>query len=68
MPPFDSIDAVRKKRVKKEERPIFDSVRKPTAPKSQKFGGDRPEEKIHPTQRKAKHKNKAVSENLNDEN
>ena len=37
-------------------RPVFDSIRKPTAPPSQKFGLDAPEEKIHPAQRKAKHK------------
>ena len=40
-----------------EPRPVFDSIRKPTAPPSQKFGvGDAPEEKIHPAQRKAKYK------------
>jgi len=45
-----------KNRKKKEPRPVFDSIRKPTAPPSQKFGGDRPEEKVHPSGRKAKHK------------
>ncbi|HMS41883.1 MAG TPA: hypothetical protein PKE69_16755 [Pyrinomonadaceae bacterium] len=47
-----------KKKKKSNERPVFDSIRKPTAPPSQKFGGDKPEEKIHPTRRKAKHKKK----------
>ena len=53
-----------KKRKKKEpERPVFDSVRKPTAPPSQKFGSDKPDEKANPARRKTKHKKK---ENWND--
>jgi hypothetical protein len=49
--------AVKKHRKKaEEERPVFDSIRKPTAPPSQRFGGDRPIEKVLPSQRKAKHK------------
>jgi hypothetical protein len=52
--------AARKK--KKEERPIFDSIRKPTAPPSQKFGKPKPEEKANPTLRKTKHKKKEISE------
>lgn len=43
---------------KKPVRPIFDSIRKPTAPPSQKFGDEKPEEKIHPSRRKVKHKKK----------
>lgn len=46
------------KKRKKPERPIFDSIRKPTAPPSQKLGKDKPEEKIHPSRRKTKHKKK----------
>jgi hypothetical protein len=46
------------KKRKKPERPIFDSIRKPTAPPSQKLGKEKPEEKIHPSRRKAKHKRK----------
>jgi hypothetical protein len=46
------------KKRKKPERPIFDSIRKPTAPPSQKLGKDKPEEKIHPSRRKIKHKKK----------
>jgi hypothetical protein len=46
------------KKKKKIERPIFDSIRKPLAPPSQKLGNDKPEEKIHPSQRKVKHKKK----------
>lgn len=48
-----------KKRKKKPERPIFDTIRKPTAPPGQKFGKDKPEEKIHPSKRKVKHKKKS---------
>jgi hypothetical protein len=47
---------------KKEERPIFDSIRKPTAPPSQKFGKAKPEEKANPTRRKTKHKKKEILE------
>jgi hypothetical protein len=45
----------RKKR-KRDERPVFDSIRKPTAPPSRKFGRDKPDEKVRPSLRKAKHK------------
>ena len=49
--------AIMKKRKKKEpERTVFDSIRKPTAPPSQKFGSDKPEEKANPALRKTKHK------------
>lgn len=44
------------KKKKKPAQPIFDSIRKPTAPPSQKFGQDKPEEKAHPSNRKSKHK------------
>ncbi|MEP6849852.1 MAG: hypothetical protein ABI999_13430 [Acidobacteriota bacterium] len=40
----------------KKERPVFDSLRKPTAPSSKKIGTERVEEKIHPSKRKIKHK------------
>ncbi len=45
-----------KKRKKKTETLIFDSIRKPIAPPTQKIGQDKPEEKIHPSLRKTKHK------------
>jgi hypothetical protein len=45
-------------RKKKEKLPIFDSIRKPVAPPSQKIGNEKPEEKIHPSRRKTKHKKK----------
>ena len=44
------------KRKKKVERPIFDSIRKPTAPPSKKFGENKPAEKSHPSLRKVKNK------------
>ncbi|MFM9904150.1 MAG: hypothetical protein ACKVQJ_06210 [Pyrinomonadaceae bacterium] len=46
----------RRKKKLTAERPVFDSIRKPTAPPTQKFGGVKPEEKIHPSQRKSKYK------------
>lgn len=48
---------------KKPERPVFDSIRKPTAPAGQKFGKDKPDEKANPVQRKTKHKKPGDSEN-----
>ncbi len=44
------------KKKKKIEHSIFDSIRKPTAPPSQKIGTNKPEEKAHPSRRKVKHK------------
>lgn len=46
----------RGKKGKDEKRPVFDSIRKPTAPPARKFGGDKPEEKVRPSLRKVKHK------------
>jgi len=43
---------------KKEERPVFDSIRKPTAPPSRKIGRDKPNDIARPSLRKAKHKKK----------
>ena len=43
---------------KKPEQPIFDSIRKPIAPPTRKFGENKPEEKAHPSQRKSKYKKK----------
>lgn len=46
----------------KDKRPVFDSIRKPIAPPTQKFGGAKAEEKVHPAARKIKHKNKVKAE------
>ncbi|MBK9215722.1 MAG: hypothetical protein IPM59_08975 [Chloracidobacterium sp.] len=43
-------------RRKKAVRPVFDSIRKPTAPPSRHIGSDALEEKRHPSLRKVKHK------------
>ena len=48
---------------KKDERPVFDSIRKPIAPPSRKFGKPTPEEKANPARRKTKYKKE---ENLQD--
>ena len=45
-----------KKKGKPGGRPVFDSIRKPTAPPSKKMGGEQPEEKLRPSLRKIKHK------------
>lgn len=41
-----------------EKRPVFDSIRKPTAPPGKKFGEDKPEDRARPSLRKTKHKKK----------
>jgi len=46
------------KKKRKAKRPVFDSIRKPTAPPSQKFGKAKPEEKANPARRKSKYKKK----------
>jgi len=48
---------------KKKERPIFDSIRKPIAPPSQKIGKDKADEKALPSRRKAKHKKQENTDN-----
>ena len=45
-----------KKKSHKTERSIFESIRKPTAPPTQKIGKNKPDEKVHPARRKEKHK------------
>lgn len=57
---FSSMTASRKK--KDVARPVFDSIRKPIAPPSRKFGKPKPEEKAHPTLRKTKHKKKTEAQ------
>lgn len=50
------------KKLAKKSTTIFDSIRKPTAPPSQRIGTNNPEEKAHPARRKAKHKNQIDSD------
>jgi len=47
---------------KKNEKPIFDSIRKPMPPPSQRFGEEKPEDRAHPAKRKVKHKKKITAE------
>jgi hypothetical protein len=49
---------------KKKERPIFGSIRKPTAPPTRKMGEDKPEQRIHPAERGSKHKKKIEPDEL----
>ena len=41
---------------KKKPRPVFDSIRKPTAPPTRRIGKSKPDEKVYPSERGAKHK------------
>jgi hypothetical protein len=43
---------------KKEQRPIFDAIRKPLAPPGHPLGHAKPDEKARPAQRKVKHKHR----------
>ena len=45
-----------RKTKKTTDRPIFDAVRKPLAPPSRTLSKNKPDEKAHPSRRKAKHK------------
>ena len=47
---------------KKSERPVFDAIRKPTAPPSRQIGKTKPDEKIYPSNRKTKHKKKETED------
>ena len=49
-------------RKKRPDPKLFESIRKPTAPPTQKFGDEKSESKIHPARRKAKHKKKEHSD------
>ncbi|MEO8042977.1 MAG: hypothetical protein ABI646_10230 [Acidobacteriota bacterium] len=49
---------MRKRKPKAEKRPVFDSIRKPTAPPVKKFGEEKPDEIARPSLRKVKHKKK----------
>jgi hypothetical protein len=52
-----------KKKKSTKERPIFDSIRKPTAPPTKTMGQNKPEEKAHPSLRKVKHKKQDETDN-----
>ena len=47
---------------KREERPLFDTVRKPVAPPGHPLSRAKPEDRAHPAERKAKHKRPPVGE------
>ena len=46
----------KKKSGKREERPVFDAIRKPLAPPGHPLSQAKAEERAHPAERKAKHK------------
>jgi hypothetical protein len=45
-----------KKAQKQNARPVFDVIRKPVAPPGHPLGQAKPEERVHPSMRKVKHK------------
>lgn len=57
-----NLSVPRKKKAKRDDMPVFDSIRKPTAPPSRKFGNNVPEEKLRPSLRKVKHKKERFNE------
>jgi len=50
----------KKRKTNPEDRPVFDSIRKPTAPPARRFGEDLPDSVRHPSLRKEKHKKSEV--------
>lgn len=44
------------KKKKTKSKTIFDSIRKPVAPPTQRIGNNKPDEKVNPSRRKTKHK------------
>ena len=55
---FAILAAMGRKKPADDERPIFDAIRKPTAPPSRVMGKAKPDEKARPSLRKVKHKQK----------
>jgi len=51
---------------KKKRTTIFGSIRKPTAPPSRKIDEDKPPEKLYPSGRKSKHKQRPEKEENGD--
>ena len=49
-------------RKKKRKETIFEGIRKPTAPRSRRFGTERLEEKANPAGRSAKHKKRETDD------
>jgi hypothetical protein len=50
----------------KDERLVFNSIRKPQAPPGHPLGQAKPEERAHPAGRKAKHKQRPASGNTDE--
>jgi hypothetical protein len=46
----------KKQTARRDERPVFDSIRKPLAPPGHPMSRAKPEERAHPAERKVKHK------------
>ena len=54
--------AGKKSSKKPEARPLFDAMRKPIAPPGHVLGQAKPEERVHPAQRKVKHKRTPIKD------
>lgn len=61
---FATLSNVSRKKTKKTDadRPVFDSIRKPTAPPTRKIESDAKSEKLLPSLRKVKHKKSPEAE------
>lgn len=46
----------KKRAARQQARPVFDAIRKPVARPGHPLGQAKPEERAHPAERKAKHK------------
>ena len=57
----------RRKQATRNERPIFESIRKPSAPPGHPMSHAKPEEKARPAGRKAKHKRKPEATGSDDQ-
>jgi len=44
------------KRSQQQQRPVFETIRKPVAPPGHPLSHAKPEERVHPAERKVKHK------------
>jgi hypothetical protein len=53
--------SARKSSKLKDERPLFDAIRKPQAPPGHPLSQAKPEERAHPAGRKVKHKQRPSS-------
>lgn len=56
--PFDILSGMGRKKKPPERADLFKTIRKPTAPPSERFGPEKRSDKLDPVRRKVKHKQK----------